>query len=209
MMIDNYNDFKKLLDNIKKQGHRPTLLLHSCCAPCSTHVLKLLQKVFNITIFYYNPNIYPLHEYNKRYEEILKLTSILGDDIKVIYGDYNYNVYLDKISGLEQLGEKSQRCYNCYEIRIKETFEYAFRNNFDYYTTTLSISPYKNSNWINEIGYKYQNNYCKYLYSNFKKEEGYKQSIVLSKEYDLYRQEYCGCEFSIIEHKKLIDNKTN
>lgn len=208
-MIDNYNDFRKELEELKELKQKPSLLLHSCCAPCSTHVLKLLKEVFDITIFYYNPNIYPLEEYNKRYEELLKLITILGSNVKIVYGYYDYNLYLESIKGFENLGEKSKRCYNCYELRLKETFKYAYDNHFDYYTTTLSISPYKNSNWINEIGNRYKSDNCKYLYSNFKKEEGYKKSIVLSKEYELYRQDYCGCEFSIIEHKKMINNKRN
>lgn len=208
-MIDNYNEFKEYLNKLNNDNKKPKLLIHSCCAPCSTHVLKILKEYFDITIYYYNPNIYPFEEYNKRYDEILKLIDIFGNDIKVVYGDYDYNLYLKEVNGLEHLGEKSKRCYNCYEFRMKETFEYGNKHNFDYYTTTLSISPYKNSNWINEIGYKYESDKCKFLYSNFKKEDGYKNSIKLSKQNNLYRQEYCGCEFSIIEHEKLLNDKRN
>lgn len=206
-MVNNYNEFKDFLNSIKNQEVKPTLLLHSCCGPCSSHVLMLLASYFDITIYYYNPNIYPNDEFFKRLEEQRKLINKMKLDIKVINGDYNYNVYLDKIKGLEHLGEKSKRCYNCYEFRLKETFEYALLHNFDYYTTTLSISPYKNSNWINEIGTKYQNEKCRYLYSNFKKEDGYKNSIRLAKEYDIYRQDYCGCEFSIQEHEEMLQKK--
>lgn len=205
----NYNVFLKELELLKKLDHKPKLLLHSCCGPCSTHVLKLLNDVFDITIYYYNPNIYPQEEFKKRIIEQQKVVSIINPNIKVIEGYYDYNIYLDSVKGLEHLGEKSSRCYNCYLFRLKETYEYALNNNFDYYTTTLSISPYKNSEWINEIMSKYSSDKCKYLYSNFKKEEGYKKSIQYSKEYDLYRQDYCGCEFSEIEHKEMLKKKTN
>lgn len=206
--INNYTDFKELLEEIKNNNQKPKLLLHACCAPCSTHVLKLLKEVFDITIYYYNPNTYPLDEFNKRYTELEKLINIFKNDIKIVNTCYNHDDYLNVINGLEELGERSKRCYNCYELRLKATFKYALENNFDYYTTTLSISPYKNSDWINEIGIVNQNNSCKYLYSNFKKENGYQESIKLSKEFDLYRQDYCGCEFSIIEHQKNVNNKS-
>ena len=205
----NYNDFLIEIKNIKESNVRPKLLLHSCCGPCSTHVLKLLNEVFDITIFYYNPNIYPKEEFTKRLIEQQKVVDIINKDIKVIEGYYDYNIYLEQIKGKELLGEKSLRCYNCYEFRLKETYEYAKNNGFDYYTTTLSISPYKNSDWINEIMSRYVSDGCKYLYSNFKKEEGYKKSIIYSKEYDLYRQDYCGCEFSEKEHYEMLKKKSN
>lgn len=206
-MIDNYKDFKKLLDEIKNNVTKPKLLLHSCCAPCSTHVLQMLTEVFDITIFYYNPNIYPKDEFLKRLDEQKKLISLLGKDIKIIEGFYDYNIYLKEIKGLETLGERSKRCYNCYLFRLKETAKFAKDNGFDYFTTTLSISPYKNSQWINDIGNLFTSDECKYLYSNFKKENGYKNSITLAKEFDLYRQDYCGCEFSIKEHEELLKRK--
>lgn len=200
MKINNYQEFKTFLASL---DHKPTLLLHSCCGPCSTHVLKVLSAYFKITIYYYNPNIYPASEYQKRLNEQRKLVKSLADeniDIEVIDGEYNYQTYLEIVKGLEHLGEKSKRCYNCYKFRLKATFNYALEHHFDYYTTTLSVSPYKNSDWINEIGLEYQTPNCQYLYSNFKKENGYQDSILLSKTYDLYRQDYCGCEFSIVEH---------
>ena len=204
----NYNDFLIQIRKIKETNIKPKLLLHSCCGPCSTHVLKLLSEVFDITIFFYNPNIYPSDEFKKRLIEQEKVVKHINEDIKIIEGFYDYNLYLNEIKGLEQLGERSKRCYNCYEFRLKETYEYAKNNGFDYYTTTLSISPYKNSTWINEIMEKYQTDDCKYLYSNFKKEEGYKKSIEYSKEYDLYRQDYCGCEFSKLEHLEILKKKS-
>ena len=208
-MIDNYNDFKKMLDEIKKEKIKPSLLLHSCCAPCSTHVLKMLTEVFDVTILYYNPNIYPQEEFIKRLTEQQKLISLLNKDIKIIEGFYDYNIYKEEVKGLENLGERSKRCYNCYFFRLEATAKFAKENNYDYFTTTLSISPYKNSDWINEIGNKFTSAKCKYLYSNFKKENGYKNSITLAKEYNLYRQDYCGCEFSIKEHEELLKRKNS
>ena len=204
----NYNDFLLQLNRIKETRKKPKLLLHSCCGPCSTHVLKLLSEIFEITIFYYNPNIYPFEEFKKRLIEQEKVVKHINEKIKIIEGFYDYNLYLNEIKGLEQLGERSKRCYNCYQFRLKETYEYAKNNGFDFYTTTLSISPYKNSDWINEIMEKFQDDKCKYLYSNFKKEEGYKKSIEYSKEYNLYRQDYCGCEFSIVEHLEILKKKS-
>lgn len=197
--MNDYQNFLNLLNNLKEK--RPTLLLHSCCGPCSSYVIEKLIPFFKITIFYYNPNIYPEEEFFKRLEEQKKLLSNYKE-IDLIVGDYNYSTFLDSVKGLENLGEKSQRCYKCYEFRIKQLSKAASDNNFDYFTTTLSVSPYKISSWINELGLKYQTK-SKFLYSNFKKENGYQNSILLSKKYNLYRQEYCGCEFSLEESKRL------
>ncbi len=206
-MINNYLEFKKFLNEEIKTDYKPTLLIHSCCGPCSSHVLTLLQDYFNIRIFYYNPNIYPILEFKKRLKEQQRLIQDMKLDIQVVEGQYDYKLYLNQVKGLEKEGERSQRCYNCYEFRIKEAYEYAKKHHFNYYTTTLSISPYKNSDWINEIGNKYQDENCKYLYSNFKKENGYQHSIKLSEQYHLYRQEYCGCEFSLAEHEEMLRKK--
>lgn len=202
----NYQEFKKQLKEIENQPKKPTLLLHSCCGPCSSYVLTFLNEYFEITIFYYNPNIYPFEEYKKRLEVQKEIIQKLKLDVKIITLEYNYQEYTNVVKGFEHLGEKSQRCYNCYEFRLLKTSEIASLYNFDYFTTTLSISPYKNSEWINEIGYKVQR-VSKYLYSNFKKEEGYKKSISLSKEYNLYRQDYCGCPYSLQEHLEHIKIK--
>lgn len=206
-MITNYKEFKEFLNDIPQNKEKPTLLIHSCCGPCSSHVLALLNQYFQITIFYYNPNIYPEDEFQKRLKEQQRLIKEMKLDINIIEGIYEYDTYLKSIQGLEKNGERSKRCYNCYELRIMRTFEYAKKYHFYYYTTTLSISPYKNSEWINEIGFQYQNQNCKYLYSNFKKENGYQHSIKLSQEYNLYRQDYCGCEFSLFEHQEILDKK--
>ena len=196
-MINNYKDIKKMLDNL---DYNPKLLLHSCCAPCSSHVITLLSKYFDITIFYSNDNIYPFEEYNKRLNEEIKFCNEIDSNIKVLSDDYNYEDFLNAIKGKEDLGERSPRCYECYKFRLEKTIIKAKQLGFEYFTTTLSISPHKNSNWINEIGYELENKYnIKYLYSDFKKEEGYKKSIELSKEYGLYRQDYCGCVYSMKE----------
>lgn len=171
-MITNYKEFKEFLNDIPQNKEKPTLLIHSCCGPCSSHVLALLNQYFQITIFYYNPNIYPEDEFQKRLKEQQRLIKEMKLDINIIEGIYEYDTYLKSIQGLEKNGERSKRCYNCYKLRIMRTFEYAKKYHFDYYTTTLSISPYKNSEWINEIGFQYQNQNCKYLYSNFKKKMG-------------------------------------
>ena len=145
-MINNYKDFKKMLDNL---DYKPKLLLHSCCAPCSSHVITLLSKYFDITIFYSNDNIYPFEEYNKRLNEEIKFCNEIDSNIKVLSDDYNYDDFLNAIKGKEDLGERSPRCYECYKFRLEKTIIKAKQLGFEYFTTTLSISPHKNSNWIN------------------------------------------------------------
>ena len=187
------------LDKIKGSKSVPTLLLHACCAPCSSYTLEYLSKYFKITIYYYNPNIHPENEYIRRIEELKKFLNEFKTDNKVelIEGEYNPASYFNSVKGLENLGEKSKRCYECYKLRMEEACKYAKEHNFNYFTTTLSISPYKISSWINEIGENLQNKYnIKYLYADLKKKNGYKRSLELSKEYNLYRQDYCGCIYS-------------
>ncbi len=203
-MKNDYLEFKKLLENLKLNDYKPKLLLHACCGPCSTSVVKLLKEYFDIILYYYNPNIYPIDEYLKREKELQKLIKILGNDVKLIVEEYDHNEYLQSVIGYTHLGERSIRCYKCYEFRIKKLSEVASNNGFDYYTTVMSVSPYKDSNWINELGIMYQDK-ALFLYSNFKKENGYALSISLSKEYDLYRQDYCGCEFSLAEYTEKIE----
>lgn len=198
-MINSYKEFKVFLSELDS---RPKLLLHSCCAPCSSHVITLLDKYFDITIFYSNDNIYPFEEYNKRLEEEIRFCKCINPNIKVVFDDYNYEDFVNAIKGKENLGERSIRCYECYKFRLEKTVIKAKEQGYDYFTTTLSISPHKNSKWINEIGSMLESKYnIKYLYSDFKKEEGYKHSIELSKEYGLYRQDYCGCVYSVRERK--------
>lgn len=195
VVIESYNDFLKFLDKLE---YKPKLLLHACCAPCSSHTILLLKNYFDISIFYSNDNIYPYSEYELRLNEIINFCNIFG--INVIYDDYNDEDYYNAIKGLENLGEKSKRCYKCYELRLNKCAIKCKELGFDYFSTTLSISPYKVERWINEIGYRLEEQYgVKYLYSNFKKGDGYKHSIELSKEYGLYRQDYCGCKYSLEE----------
>ena len=196
-------NYQKILDEtlnvISLSGKTPKLLLHACCAPCSSYVLEYLSEFFEITIYYYNPNIHPENEYIRRINELKKFLTEFKTKNKVNLVEENYNSleYFNKIKGLEDLGERSERCYNCYELRMENAALYASKNNFDYFTTTLSISPYKNSNWLNEIGKNLEEKYnIKYLYADFKKKNGYKRSLELSKEYKLYRQDYCGCIYS-------------
>ena len=193
----NYDlEMEKQMSNLKEGD---TLLLHACCAPCSTACLERLANFFKITIFYYNPNITDENEYKKRIEEIKKLLSLINPKYKVelLEGNYNPKVFLDMAKGLEMEPERGKRCYKCYELRLEETAKIASQLGFNNFCTTLTLSPHKNANWINEIGEKLNNKYeSNYLYSDFKKKEGYKRSIELSKQYDLYRQDYCGCIYS-------------
>ena len=202
--MNEYLEFKKLLEEIKKSNKKPTLLLHSCCGPCSSYVLNMLKDYFKITIFYYNPNIYPHDEFIKRYNVQQEIIKKMNLDIDIVMIDEDYSVYLNAVKEYSHLKEGSMRCYKCYELRLKKTAELA--KGFDYFTTTLTVSPYKNSKWINELGLLYQDKSI-FLYSNFKKENGYKESIRLSNEYELYRQDWCGCEFSLKEHEEKINNQ--
>lgn len=189
----------KIIDEIQNNSKTPTLLLHSCCAPCSSYVLEYLSQYFKITVFYYNPNISPKEEYIKRVEEQKRLISQLPvkNPVDFIEGDYEPQDFYDIAKGLEQVPEGGKRCFNCYKLRLEKTAKLAYDLNMDYFTTTLSISPYKNALKLNEIAEELSEIYSvKNLPSDFKKKEGYKRSIQLSKEYDLYRQDYCGCIFS-------------
>ena len=202
-------NYQKELDNIiAGHGQRreaPTLFLHSCCAPCSSYVLEYLSAFFRITVFYYNPNIYPAEEYGKRVEEqknlIEKLPSVYP--IKFVEGVYDKERFYEMAKGLEQVPEGGERCFRCYELRLRETARLAAERGFDYFTTTLTISPLKNAAKLNEIGGLLGEEYqTVWLPSDFKKKNGYKRSIELSKEYNLYRQDYCGCVFSVNREPK-------
>ena len=204
LIIDSLEKYKNFINS--NSNEKVKLLIHACCAPCSSEVLNELKQHADITIYYYNPNTYPYEEYIKRYDEFNKLPY----SFDIINEEYNEQEYLDFVNGYTHLKEGSLRCYKCYELRLKQTAKKAKELGFDYFTTTLSISPYKNSKWINELGFKFSEEYnVKFMYSDFKKNDGYKKSIVLSKEYNLYRQEYCGCRFSIEEMKERVLNKQN
>ena len=183
---------------INENKDKKTLLIHSCCGPCSTYVLEYLIKYFNITIFYYNPNIDTKDEFLKRLKEQIKIINSMADyDIKLIEGTYEPDKYLEYVKGLENEIEGGNRCHKCYLMRLEETAILSSNLNFDYFCTTLTVSPYKNAQVINEIGSSLGKKYnVLFLPSDFKKKEGYKRSIELSKKYDLYRQDYCGCIFS-------------
>lgn len=175
------------------------ILLHSCCAPCSSHVITYLAPYFNITVLYYNPNIYPKEEYEKRKQEQIKLINELNTPNKLDYldCDYDNDVYEELIKGYENCPERGARCPICFKLRLEKTAKLAKEHNYDYFCTTLTVSPYKNATQINEIGASLSDKYqIKWLYSDFKKEDGYKKSIELSKKYNLYRQNYCGCIYS-------------
>ena len=177
----------------------PSLLLHACCAPCSSACLEYLNENFDITVFYYNPNISPKEEFEKRLNEEKRLVREmpLSGELKVIDGEYNYDEFLEAVKGLEGAPEGGERCFKCYRLRLEKTAALAKDKGFDYFCTTLSISPLKNSQKINEIGEAVAEEYgVKWLPSDFKKKNGYKRSIELSKQYDLYRQNFCGCVFS-------------
>jgi len=178
------------------------LLLHSCCAPCSSAVLERLVESFNITIYYYNPNIDTKLEFMRRREELEKLSK-LGINFNIITEEYVPEEYNKAVKGLENLGEGSERCYECYKLRLLKTATYAKENSFDYFATTLSISPYKNSKWLSEIGNQIANKFnVNYLDENFKKKDGYKHSQELSYKLKLYKQNYCGCKYSKTESLK-------
>lgn len=196
-------NYQKILENelekIKQSGKIPTLLLHSCCAPCSSYVLEYLTEYFNIILYYYNPNISPESEYKYRLSELERLISEmpLKNRVEITPAEYNPDVFYCLSKGLENLPERSLRCQKCIFQRLEQTALKANKLGADYFTTTLSISPYKDSEYINNAGEEIQNRYnIKYLFSDFKKRNGYKRSIELSSEYNLYRQNFCGCIYS-------------
>lgn len=197
--INYQKQLDKIIDEIQKNNETPTLLLHSCCAPCSSYVLEYLSQYFKITIFYYNPNISPEEEYKKRVEEQKRLISQLPtkNPVSFIEGEYIPQDFYNMAKGMEDLKEGGERCFKCYRLRLEKTAKLAKSKGFDYFTTTLSISPYKNAPKLNEIAEELSEIYSvKNLPADFKKKEGYKRSIQLSSEYNLYRQNYCGCVYS-------------
>ena len=188
----------QLIDSIP-QGQTPKLLLHSCCAPCSSYCLEYLSQYFAITDFYYNPNISPEAEHNYRCEELERLIARMPfkNPVTFIKGAYDPQRFYEMARGLEDVPEGGERCFACYELRMREAAKLAAQGGFDYFTTTLSISPLKNAAKINEIGERLAQEYgVAHLPSDFKKKGGYARSIELSHEYELYRQNYCGCVFS-------------
>lgn len=199
----NKRNYQKELEKIilenEKENRVPTLLLHSCCAPCSSYCISYLSNYFYITIFYYNPNITDKEEYEKRVEEQKRFISMYPAKypVQFLEGNYQPECFFEIAKGYEDVPEGGERCFRCYELRLKEAAKVAKEQGFDYFTTTLSISPLKNAQKLNEIGEELSKEWAvSYLYSDFKKKDGYKSSIRLSSEYNLYRQDYCGCIFS-------------
>lgn len=189
----------KITDKIEREDSTPSLLLHSCCAPCSSYTIEYLSNYFSITVLYYNPNISEQAEYEKRMAEQIRLINSLPVKNKVSFMDcvYDSKEFFDIARGYEDCREGGERCFRCYRLRLEKTAETAKKNNFDYFCTTLSISPLKNAQRINEIGFDLAEKYgVAWLPSDFKKREGYKRSIELSKQFELYRQNYCGCVYS-------------
>ena len=203
-------NYDRLLENIisthSDKGEVPSVLLHSCCAPCSSYVIEYLSQYFSITVLYYNPNISPLSEYEKRKAEQIRLINSMPTLHKVSFldCDYDNDLYEEKICGLENEPERGQRCTVCFRLRLEKVAREASANGFDYFGTTLTLSPYKNAPLINSIGSELADTYhVSYLPSDFKKKNGYKRSIELSKEYHLYRQNYCGCIYSKRDKDRL------
>lgn len=189
----------KELEKIKASGRVPKLALHVCCAPCSSYCLTYLTDYFDIISFYYNPNIYPKEEFEKRLHEEERFVEEMPKvhHVDVVEGAWDNSRFNDLIKGMEDIPEGGKRCFVCYEMRLEKTAAYAAENGFDYFTTTLSLSPYKDSQKLNDIGRKVSMKYgIPYLYSDFKKKGGYQKSIELSREYGLYRQNFCGCVYS-------------
>lgn len=210
MQMTNYSKvLEKEIEELKKRGEKPRLLLHACCAPCSSYTLEYLAEFFDITLFFYNPNISPESEYSFRAAELEKFISLhpACTDVKLIIPKYDSTPFFEIAKGLENEPECGARCLKCYFLRLNETAKAAKDGEFDYFCTTLSISPHKNAEALNNIGSEISSKFgVKYLYSDFKKKGGYARSIELSKEYDLYRQNYCGCIYSKIEAEKRINS---
>lgn len=197
--MEKINYQKKMEEQISSLSGTPSLLLHSCCGPCSSYVLEVLTQYFNVTLLYYNPNIYPESEYYKRYDEQKKIIEKMPfiHPVKIMECSYDENEFLSAAKGYENEREGGSRCEKCFILRMKKTAQLAAENGFDFFTTTLSVSPHKNAPLLNKIGEELSREYSvKFLYADFKKKEGYKRSIELSKKYELYRQDYCGCRFS-------------
>lgn len=195
--INYQHELEQIIEKLQAEGRRPSLLLHACCAPCSSYCLEYLTRYFDITVYYYNPNITDRVEYDKRVEEMTRFLRETGDRAKLIVGPYDPERFYEIAKGLEDVPEGGERCFRCYALRLQKAALEARAGGFDYVTTTLTISPLKNSQKLNEIGQKFADEIGgEWLPSDFKKKNGYKRSVELSAEYHLYRQNYCGCEFS-------------
>ena len=202
--INYQKELDKTIARLQAENRTSTLLLHACCAPCSSYVLEYLSRYFQITVLYYNPNISPRAEYDTRAEELKRLIGEMEfiHPVKLLVGEYEPEKFYSMAKGMEELPEGGERCFRCYEQRLRYTAGLAKEQEFDYFTTTLSISPLKNAAKLNEIGAKLAGEFgVEYLLSDFKKKNGYKRSVELSGEHGLYRQDYCGCVFSKTSEK--------
>ncbi len=203
--MEKQNYQKIMEEQINAVEGTPSLLLQSCCGPCSSYVLEVLAEHFNVTVLYYNPNIYPESEYYKRLDEQIKIINSMPfkNKVELMPCDYDEQEFLTAAKGFEGEKEGGARCKECFVLRLDKTAALAKENGFDYFTTTLTVSPHKNAQLLNQIGKELEEKHgVKFLFADFKKKEGYKRSIQLSKEYDLYRQEYCGCRFSLEQAEK-------
>lgn len=202
--INYQKELDKLIIKFTEEGQVPSLLLHSCCAPCSSYCIEYLSQFFYVTVFYYNPNIYPDEEYYHRVKEQQRFIKEFPTKypVKFIEGDYDKSSFYEIAKGLEKEPEKGKRCHRCYDLRLRRTATIAKEKGFDFFSTTLTISPMKDSQVLNEIGASIGTELgVDWLYSDFKKREGYKRSTEISKEYDMYRQDYCGCVYSYNERQ--------
>ncbi len=217
--INYQKQLDEILKSINPQEKKPTLLLHACCGPCSSYVIEYLSSYFDITIFYYNPNIYPKKEYERRLNEledfIPRFEPAVKNKVKIVVSTYEPKDFFEATNvlnevELQQEAEKGIRCRRCYEFRMKKAYAYAAENNFDWFCTTLSISPFKDSVMINEIGTELEEeNSVRFLTSDFKKKGGFLRSLELSREYGLYRQDYCGCLYSKVNTEKVrLENQS-
>ena len=211
----NYNQiFKKEIEEISHLNKKPTLLLHACCGPCLTYPLSILINYFDVTVAYFNPNIYPEQEHTKRYLELKRFVDEYCPSVKVILQEYDYNKYLQTINGYENDKEGGYRCQLCHSLRLDISYKYAYENKYDYFTSVMTVSCKKPSALLNEICLDLQKQYptTKYLQADFKKESGQLKGIILAKEHNLYRQNYCGCSFSLkerIEYEKSKESINN
>ena len=202
--INYQKELDKLIIKFTEEGQVPSLLLHSCCAPCSSYCIEYLSQFFYVTVFYYNPNIYPDEEYYHRVKEQQRFIKEFPTKypVEFIEGDYDKSSFYEIAKGLEKEPEKGKRCHRCYDLRLRRTATIAKEKGFDFFSTTLTISPMKDSQVLNEIGASIGKELgVDWLYSDFKKREGYKRSTEISREYDMYRQDYCGCVYSYNERQ--------
>ena len=211
--MKNKVNYQKAMEEIIRENCTeekvPRLLLHSCCAPCSSYCISCLTEFFHVTVFYYNPNIYPPEEYSMRVQEQKRFLKEFPTRYPVTFveGSYDTDRFYAMAKGMEKLPEGGERCFACYRLRLSETAAYAKEHGFDFFTTTLSISPLKNAEKLNEIGAELEQEYgVRYLFSDFKKKDGYKKSTEISKEYHMYRQYYCGCVYSKRDRDRDIQN---